>query len=175
MPKAEICHGIAPVTEKDFECFGRIDCVTDLNQPRDVPPPHRSVHGILVLEHTMSMSMSTSMSMSMSMSTSTSMSMSFQCLQTMKALQSISTIQTWPMGAASQGTGRAGRRLSSGCEAIAICGGEDPSRAMQFPATFAFRVLLMCPPCFLTSRCIEQPKDDRHIRDLYLSLGSLSV
>lgn len=163
MPKAEICHGIAPVTEKGFECFGRIDCVTDLNQPRDVPPPHRSVHGILVLEHTMSTS------------TSTSMSMSFQCLQTMKALQSISTIQTWPMGAASQGTGRAGRRLSSGCEAIAICGGEDPSRAMQFPATFAFRVLLMCPPCFLTSRCIEQPKDDRHVRDLYLSLGSLSV
>lgn len=167
MPKAEICHGIAPVTEKGFECFGRIDCVTDLNQPRDVPPPHRSVHGILVLEHTMSMSTSTSMSMSTSMS--------FQSLQTMKALQSISTIQTWPMGAASQGTGRAGRRLSSGCEAIAICGGEDPSPAMQFLATFAFRVLLMCQPCFLTSRCIEQPKDDRHIRDLYLSLGSLSV
>lgn len=131
MPKAEICHGIAPVTEKGFECFGRIDCMTDLNQPRDVPSPHRSVHGIQVLEHTMSMSTSTSMSMS----TSTSMSMSFQGLQTTKALQSISTIQTWPMGAASQGTGRAGRRLSSGCEGHCHLwrGGPQPCKCNSRP------------------------------------------
>lgn len=35
MPKPEIYRGIAPATEKGFESFGRTDCVTDLNQPRD--------------------------------------------------------------------------------------------------------------------------------------------
>lgn len=42
MPKAEIRHGVAPITEKVFECFGRTDGKTDLNQPRDVAL-HRSV------------------------------------------------------------------------------------------------------------------------------------
>lgn len=45
MPKVEIYHGIAPVSEKGFECFGRTDCVTDLNQPRDLPV-HSSVHPV---------------------------------------------------------------------------------------------------------------------------------
>lgn len=46
MPKAEISHGIAPVTEKGFESFGRTDCVTDLNQPGDVSL-HRT--GVFIL------------------------------------------------------------------------------------------------------------------------------
>lgn len=40
--KTEIYYGIAPATEKDFKCFGRTDCVTDLSQPRD-PSLHRNV------------------------------------------------------------------------------------------------------------------------------------
>lgn len=48
MPKAEICHGVAPITEKVFECFGRTDGKTDLNQPRDVAL-HRSVLALWVI------------------------------------------------------------------------------------------------------------------------------
>lgn len=48
MPKAEIRHGVAPITEKVFECFGRTDGKSDLNQPRDVPL-HRSVLALWVI------------------------------------------------------------------------------------------------------------------------------
>ena len=45
MPKDEIWHGIAPVTEKGFGCFHRTDCVTDLNQCRDLSL-QTSVHSV---------------------------------------------------------------------------------------------------------------------------------